>query len=495
MMKLHHHFFAGFAMTLTAVLAAAVFLFPTIRSGALRASTPPFSVVIQTDLPCGGGTGISCTKYGNPRPARKIWECTQPDQWTVGTCTYTQVASCNSEDICPYTYVCNKQNGRCEKKAPTPREPTCKNDTECNGQVCVNGKCWPCTTYPFECEGDLICNAGLCEERPPQQEPEPECTTNAECGGKLCIGSKCVKCNDAWKQYGVFCPVGTTCGSSDGICYSNSGTPVTPPTNQPDGAACGTDSECASSYCSGRTAYKEGRCATDNRCQSTNDCEAKSGFEGTVCVVLANTTQGQCLSCTKTGRNSCLDGKFCSQITQRCKPRGTKKGGESCRENEECASNYCAGGIKCNPSTTEQEEWQLNSELIAAQARYDVAAEALDEALAAATEAQDARDEAKDAYTEAKDAKTDAKQAYLDARAAYKAADSEDKADMKEDMDAAKADYLEAAQAVTEAKADYVAAKTAFTKAKAVYTGAKRTAKIEAAALKAAQKAYDKATE
>jgi len=75
-MKLPHHFFAGFVVTLTAILSVTAFLSPSIRSDELQASTPPFNVVIQTDLVC--GQGVSCDKYGNPFPERKIWECVTP---------------------------------------------------------------------------------------------------------------------------------------------------------------------------------------------------------------------------------------------------------------------------------------------------------------------------------------------------------------------------------------------------------------------------------
>src|SRR3989339_775186 len=479
-MKLPHHFFAGFAATLTAILAV-VTLAPSIRSGELRASTPPFIVVIQTDLVC--GQGMSCDKYGNPFPQRKIWECVTPTSWAMGTCTYTQIESCNTNAVvCPSTYVCDKQSGECKKRTTTPREPGCGTDADCNGQVCVYGKCYPCTTSPFECEGNLICNAGLCEERPPEQ---PKCSTNEDCGGRVCYSRNCYDCDTRMLENGVRlinCPNGTYCDGSDGVCKA----PVLPEPAAPV-HECDTHEDCGEkAYCHytpvkewvGGAWSKDYLRNSDGTYYTMCSARQRNGFECS--------GDYECLSdrCSKWRINDTTG--VCSGVRTECPSTTYKNGnvcspkkgaGDACSSNNQCVSNICSAGV-CTQSI----------DLVAAQASYDAAVEARDAAEEEATEAKSAVEEAKDAYSTAKEQKSDAKQAYLDARAAYKAADEEDKADAKEDMDAAKADYLEASQEVKDAKANYLVAKTAYTTVKAAYAAAKRTAKTAATVLKAAQK-------
>ncbi|MDO8469371.1 MAG: DUF4215 domain-containing protein [Candidatus Peribacter sp.] len=204
--------------------------------------------------------------------------------------------------------------------------------------------------YQVYCDADTYCDTdGLCKKRP--TPPAPECQNNEDCGGKLCVTGKCYACGTIYVDgIKVPCPTGTYCDGSDGVCKAPTAQPLPPtPTDQPIGARCGTDNECASGYCKGKTAYSDGWCALDDRCTSASDCDTKdSSFQGTTCL------QGHCTACTRghyanNGSttvwvpDNCPTEKYCTNA-QRCQRKGNL--GDSCSEHIGCLSNYCVA-LKC----------------------------------------------------------------------------------------------------------------------------------------------------
>lgn len=204
-----------------------------------------------------------------------------------------------------------------------------------------------------------------------QVEPEPEpagmgdaCSGNAACETGLCDGGLCTTSCDL--VHGAACPDGWYCdarGSScgDGVCVEGD------PGSGRVGAACTSDTECATRLCA--DAGNGGRCATpcdpsgNDVCGAGTACAATldgcgaclpseadggdgGGAFGTGCGSAADCSSGWCFEpgaqgvCTAPcgGDGSCPGGFECDGTM--CAPSGGALG-DSCLSRSDCASGMC----------------------------------------------------------------------------------------------------------------------------------------------------------
>ncbi|HAS34479.1 hypothetical protein A3J91_03380 [Candidatus Peribacteria bacterium RIFOXYC2_FULL_58_10] len=279
------------------------------------------------------------------------------------------------------------------------------------------------------------------------------------------------------------------------------------------GDICIFDEACLTGYCkpNRRDGWKDVKHPGTCSCKENSDCPEKLE-----CDAAGRCEPHDC----QVPHGDCPQGQFClAYVTlhpsgrstyERYKCQDLYPNGADCTGDAQCLSNVCrpytsvfvsaykygtcSEASSANPQDTNPQDEGTDS-LAAAQQSYGAAIQALNAVKEVVDETKSTLEETKTVYSETKNEKIETKQAYVAAKADYKAADTENKAAALEEMNAAKADYQESLQSVTAAKTDYTAAKTAYTTAKAAYAGAKRTVKTEAAALKAAKKAYEDATE
>jgi Cys-rich repeat protein len=113
--------------------------------------------------------------------------------------------------------------------------PGCTSNAQCpNGGVCVNGRCIlaPACLSDADCSATERCDNGRCVARP----TNTPCASNAECNGLVCLNGMCGPCTA-----GGQCESGLVCGP-DGRCTDGSGAGGSGPTLAPGeevrGGAC-----------------------------------------------------------------------------------------------------------------------------------------------------------------------------------------------------------------------------------------------------------------
>ncbi|MDD5026691.1 MAG: hypothetical protein PHH13_04960 [Candidatus Peribacteraceae bacterium] len=348
--------------------------------------------------------------------------------------------------------------------ALSPADSPCTEPADCASGIChSDGFQFLCGCQADDdCLWSQYCSVGYCTEG---------CGSDAQCGwGRFCKAHACYEEN---RKFGESCMFDEAC--VQGYCKPKDPSGLIT-RKYPGTCACREDSDCPEKL----------ECNAGGRCEP-HPCQVPHGDcpQGQFCLSYFETLPG--------GRGMVERGK-CQDLYPNDAP---------CIDNSQCLSDACDHGPRgvtfpgtCIPGSSPPDpQNQEPDALAAAQARYDVAIQALAAAKETVNEAKRTLEEVKAAYGEAKDEKTEAKQTYLAAKADYRAATAENRAEIRETVNTAKVDYLAASQVVTETRVEYTATKTVYMEAKPLYAAAKRTAKIEAAALKAAQKAYDKATE
>lgn len=178
----------------------------------------------------------------------------------------------------------------------------CQNNSECGTNICVRGKCVPCTD-DSQCGQGKICSNGDCF----LGSRVRICNTNNDCDPKICVNGDCVSCNSDYQ-----CGQGKIC--SNGDCLLGSRVRICNTNNDCDPKIC-ANGDCVScsndSQCGQGKICSNGECLLGDRisssvplirdvrsCMSNRDCDPQA------CI------KSICSSCTLDSQ--CDQGKICS---------------------------------------------------------------------------------------------------------------------------------------------------------------------------------------
>jgi len=280
-----------------------------------------------------GGTCQACNLGGN-----------------VGTCTNISTEQ-DPNNECAGTLVCNGA-GLCKQ----PKGVACAVASDCASGFCADGVCCD-SACGGACKAcNLAGTVGTCSNVGAGQDPASECPGATNCNGNgACAlfsnGTACtigMECSSGNCIDGVCC--NTTCvgackacnvAGSNGTCtnIANGQDPASECTGAqvcngaaacvggPNGAVCGANSECASTFCI------DGVCC-NNVCNTICKACNIAGSVGTC----SNTANGQDPANECPGVTNCNGAGACALLAN----------GTACAIGGECSSGNCVDGVCCN---------------------------------------------------------------------------------------------------------------------------------------------------
>jgi hypothetical protein len=242
---------------------------------------------------------------------------------------------------------------------------TSANGTLCDGGVCFNGSCSPCSEGTDCSEAGSCAQAAVvCSSGAPVCTPEGNALNGAPCGVNLfCVSGTCAPCTSGGSCAPPAnpCHVGTASCADGGIVCTDTGG------NASNGTSCGNNQVCAGGACVACTAGASCN-PGGNVCQKgTTSCatgissctNGANVADGTPCGPSEVCSGGACVACAtgaacSPGSNECLTGDTsCSTGTPTCTQTGQKVDGTPCGNNEVCSGGQCGActaGAPCNPN-------------------------------------------------------------------------------------------------------------------------------------------------
>lgn len=321
------------------------------------------------DAPCCSGgkcfLGLSCVagvcQVGGDSPDAGMNSGTDagmdagtPDAGTVKKAPVGSACTANSQCTTGECRILGFPNGYCTKSCSAnsdcPSGSRCgadPNDSSGTSKVCLEacapaGSAASCRT-DYVCDQHNVSGGGGCV---------PECNSAITCGAAttcdargFCCGANGYACCD-----GTSCDTGLSCGTN-GYCKPASAPDAGTSTNQPIGAACASNSNCASGICvhedpGGSSSCSTGPCFPGGYC--IDDCTSSACPSGSSCspYLAANPV---CLkNCSQPGTsNGCRSGYVCDKnwipnVTQAICV-------DACNSDADCnsATLDCSGGFCC----------------------------------------------------------------------------------------------------------------------------------------------------
>jgi streptogramin lyase len=264
----------------------------------------------------------------------------------TGTCAAVKSAddadTCTGASTCDATGTCKLQQGQACTTATQCASGFCADGVCCNAACtgsclsCASGTCTAVTnaTDPGTCDSPNSCDGSSVCQAPPALKPiGASCGGGSECASTFCADGHC--CNTACNGLCQACGTGTcapvlnapdpdTCAGTQACDPTGACRPVP----KPIGAPCGTNAECASTFCA------DGHC-----CNSACAGLCQACGTGTCAPVL-----------NAPDPDTCAGAQTCDP-TGVCRP-APKPVGAPCGTNAECVSTFCADGHCCNSACT-----------------------------------------------------------------------------------------------------------------------------------------------
>ena len=256
----------------------------------------------------------SCDGNGACQPWPSSTGCRQ--QSCTGS-SLTAAATCDGKGACP-----TADSSSCGSYVCSSTSPTCLNT--CNGND--------------DCSGTVVCNTVThkCGDKSAKGDPcslTTDCDTGLTCVDGRCCGSiSCAECNSCNVAGSLGTCHAVADGTTDGACTATGSACFSGSCKKIGGQSCTTGTECASTYC------VDNVCCGSSACDDCSSCNL-TGSLGTCHAVADGTTDGACT----TAGSACFGG-ICKSINgQACSPPGNCGSGY-------CVDGYCcdsACGATC----------------------------------------------------------------------------------------------------------------------------------------------------